>query len=111
MNLFKTSALALTIVAVTAGAASAATFAYADQDAKVRMFHKNQAPTVNWIAEGQKVKVIASFGNWYKIQIPGKDGWVKANTLDFVPNWKNANYDSSFCVGDVNAKFCINANY
>ena len=116
MNLFSTAALALTIIAVTAGAASAATFAYADQDAKVRMSHKNQAPTVNWIAEGQKVKVIDSFGNWYKIQIPGKDGWVKANTLDFVPNWKkpnwkNADYDSSFCVGDVNAKFCINANY
>ena len=111
MNLVKTTALAIALVAATAGAASAATYAYAEKNVKVHLFHKNSSPTVNWIAEGQKVKVIDSFGNWYKLQIPGKDGWVKANALDFGPNWQNADYDTSFCVGDVNAKFCINANY
>ena len=111
MNLIKTAALALAVVAASAGAASAATFAWADQDAKVRLFHKNTSPTVNWIAEGQKVKVIDSFGGWYKVQIPGQDGWVKGSALSFGPYWKNADYDTSFCVGNVNAKFCINANY
>ena len=111
MNLIKTATLAITLVAVTAGAASAAQYAYAEHNAKVLAFHKQGAPSVNWVAEGQKVKIIDSFGNWYKIQIPGKDGWVKANTLDFAPNYNNADYDGSFCVGDVNASFCINTNF
>ena len=108
---FKSAALALTIIAASAGAASAATYAYADQDAKVRLHHNNGSKAVNWIQEGQKVKIIAEHGNWYKIQIPGKDGWVKANTLDFDNYYGDYNPGGSFCVGDYNAQFCLNANY
>ena len=111
MSMIKTAALALTVLAATAGAASAAQYAWADQDAKVRLFHQNGAPTVNFIEEGQKVKIVDSFGSWYKIQIPGKDGWVKSSTLDFAPFPANDFDDASFCVGDVNAQFCINANF
>jgi uncharacterized protein YraI len=114
MNLFKTAAAALAIVAATAGAASAAQFAWADQDANVRLNHKNIAPVVNWIEEGQKVQVIGNWNNWYKIKIPGQDGWVKAGVLDFSPfpgPFPGPHTGGSFCVEGKGASFCINASY
>lgn len=109
MTTIRTAAIALAFVAATAGAASAAQFAWADQDAKVRLQHFNGSPTVNWIQEGQKVKVVGQWNNWYKIQIPGQDGWVKAGVLD----WNNFNQPNggSFCVQGQKASFCINASF
>ena len=62
----------------------AASWAYVDHDAWVRQFHMNGAPIVNSVDEGDYVKVTASWGNWFKVQIPGQDGWVKASALDFT---------------------------
>lgn len=105
----KIAALAATVVLATAGASFAATYAWVDQDANVRKNHTNISQVVNYVEEGQKVKIIGQAGNWYKIQIPGKDGWVKAGALDFnyQPDW-NPNYnDASFCVNGQYASFCI----
>jgi uncharacterized protein YgiM (DUF1202 family) len=103
----KIAALATTVIIATAGASFAATYAYVDYDSKVRKNHSNQSQVINWVEEGQKVKVIGQSGNWYKIQIPGKDGWVKAGALDF-DNWNGPNYnDASFCVNGQYASFCI----
>ena len=105
----KIAALATTVIIATAGASFAATFAYVDHDANVRKNHSNISQVVNYVEEGQKVKVIGQNGNWYKIQIPGKDGWVKAGALEF-DNWNgpNNNYnDASFCVQGQYASFCI----
>ncbi|MHB1102636.1 MAG: SH3 domain-containing protein [Devosia sp.] len=105
----KTSALAVAVVLATAGASFAAQWAWVDYDAKVKKFHKNASPTVNWVQEGQKVKIIGSWGNWYKIKIPGPDGWVKAGALDWNYNdWDdyggghvcfNGQY-GSLCIGN-----------
>lgn len=108
----KIAALATTVIIATAGASFAATYAYVDHDANVRKNHSNISPVVNWVAEGQQVKVIGQNGNWYKIQIPGKDGWVKAGALEF-DNWNQPNYNngnSSFCVNGQYASFCISGN-
>ena len=104
----KIAALATTVIIATAGASFAATFAYVDYDANVRKNHSNLSQVVNYVEEGQKVKVIGQSGSWYKIQIPGKDGWVKAGVLDFN-NWNDFNdfNDASFCVNGQYASFCI----
>ena len=108
-NLLKTTAFALVAIIGTASAASAAT-AWVDQDAKVRLFHKTNSPTVNWVEEGQKVNVIGQWNNWYKIKVPGQDGWVKANVLDFGAPDMPVN-GGSFCVKGDKASFCINASF
>ena len=111
MTIIKTAALALVAIIGTASAASAAQYAWADQNAKVRQNHFNGAPSVNWIEEGQKVKVVGQWNNWYKISIPGPDGWVKASVLDWN-NFPNPQPNGgSFCVNGNNASFCINASF
>jgi uncharacterized protein YraI len=90
MSLVKTLAaatLALGLVAGTAGAASAATIAWADQNAAVKAKPQNGSATVNWLHNGQKVTVVGCFANnWCKVQVPGKDGFVKKTALNF--GWK-----------------------
>lgn len=98
----------------TAGASFAAQWAWVDQDAVVRLNHKSISPVVNEVEEGEKVRVIASWGNWYKIKIPGDDGWVRASVLDFDPEyWDYPDHPApphvggSVCVGGNNASFCL----
>ncbi|MDP1729726.1 MAG: SH3 domain-containing protein [Devosia sp.] len=104
----KTAALAIVVVAATAGASLAAQWAWVDHDANVRQFHTNASPVVNWVSEGQKVKIIASWNNWYKLQIPGPDGWVKKNVIDFNP-WPNNPWPNN--PGPVNGQVCFWGQY
>ncbi|HEY0917848.1 SH3 domain-containing protein [Devosia sp.] len=114
----KTGFVAAAVVLATAGASMAATWAWVEQDAKVRANHQNIAPVVNWVEEGQKVQIVGSWGNWYKIKIPGQDGWVKKGLLAFNP-WPNAPWPGygagygggSFCINGDNAQFCISGGY
>ena len=85
LSLLKTGAVAAAILLATTASSFAASWAYVDHDAYVRASHFNVSPVVNAVEEGQYVKVINSWGNWYKVQIPGQDGWVKASVLDFTP--------------------------
>jgi uncharacterized protein YgiM (DUF1202 family) len=105
----KIAAVATVVVLASATASFAATFAYVNYDSKVRNQHTTQSMVVNYVDEGQQVKVVGSWGNWYKIQIPGKDGWVKAGALDF-DNWQPNNPNASFCINGPNASFCISGN-
>lgn len=107
----KTVALATAVLVATAGASMAATWAYVDHDSKVRNFHSSGANTINWVEEGQKVKVVGQWNNWYKIQIPGPDGWVKANVLDFDYYPVKPGFGSSFCVDGKNAQFCLGTQF
>jgi hypothetical protein len=119
----KTVAVAAAVVVATASASMAATYAWVDSTAKVKATHSNSSPTVNWVHEGQKVKIVSSWGNWYKVQIPGKDGWVRAHNLDFAPSYPGpfpgygygygGGYGggASFCVGGNNASFCLSGGY
>lgn len=118
----KTAALATAIVLATGGASMAATWAYVDQDANVRKNHSNSSQPINTVYEGDKVKVIGQWNNWYKVQIPGPDGWVRANVLDFdyyddgpsypvYPSKPGFGFGSSFCVDGKNAQFCLGTSY
>lgn len=109
LKTLKIAALATTVILATTAASFAATYAYVDYDSKVRKSSTTQSSVVNYVEEGQKVKVIGQNGNWYKIQIPGKDGWVKGGALDFDYGWDpTPNYnDASFCINGPHASFCV----
>jgi hypothetical protein len=108
----KTTALAAAVVIATAGASMAATWAWVDKDSKVRADHHLASEAVNQVWEGQKVQVIAKWNTWYKLKIPGPDGWVRRTVLDFDPPYKpykpyKPGFGSSFCVDGKNAQFCL----
>lgn len=117
----KTVVIAAAVLVATASASMAATYAWVDNNANVKANHSNGSGTVNWVHSGQKVKVVNSWGNWYKLQIPGNDGWVKANALDFTPPhvgpFPGYGYGygygggGSFCVGGNHGSFCVSGGY
>ena len=118
----KTAAIATAVVLATAGASMAAQYAWVDQDANVRKKAFNGSAVINQVWEGQKVKIIGHQGPWYKVQIPGQDGWVKKGVLDFHPGPfpgpfpfpsgdYGYGYGGSFCVQGDNASFCLSGGY
>ena len=113
----KTAALSTLVVIATAGVSMAAQYAWVDNNTKVKAFHKQNSANVNWVQAGQKVKVVGQWNNWYKLQIPGPDGWVKGNVLSFGPQFPGPfpgygyGYGGSFCVNGQNASFCLSGGY
>jgi hypothetical protein len=118
----KTVAIATAVVLATAGASMASSWAWVDHDANVRKKAFAGSDIINYVHEGQKVKIVGQQGPWYKIQIPGKDGWVKKGVLEFgnpgpFPGPFPADYDypygygGSFCVAGSNASFCLSGGY
>ena len=79
----KSAALAATLLVASAGGAFASQYAVLDHDVLVRAYHANGSTVINSADEGDYVKILAHWGNWYKIKVDGPDGWVKANALDF----------------------------
>lgn len=101
----KTAAIATVAVILTAGASMAAQYAWVDHDAKVKFKPKHNSQTVNWVQEGQKVTILAHAGNWVKVKIPGKDGWVRANALDYAPFPNNNPWPNN------GGQVCFNGQY
>lgn len=110
-NSLKPAALAAALVLATAGSSFAATYAWVDQGSNVKQNHFMVAPTVNHVSPGEKVKIIGEWNNWYKIKIPGPDGWVKKSTLDLSPwgngPWGWGNGGGQVCINGEHASFCI----
>jgi hypothetical protein len=118
---FKVAALAAAVVVATAGASFAATIGYIDYDTKVKADHFNGASTVNWVSEGQKVTILDQHKGWFYVKIPGQDGWIKADAVDFKkwkgpkgPQWDvdygygyGYGFGGSACVDGKNVSFCI----
>ena len=102
----KTTLLAAVTVLVTAGSSMAAQYAWVDQDTVVKKKHMNMSQSVNYVEAGEKVKIVASWNNWVKIQIPGPDGWVKKNTLTQNP-WPNNPWPNN----SGNGQICFNGQY
>ncbi|MDC9825598.1 SH3 domain-containing protein [Devosia sp. ZB163] len=122
-RIIKTALLATAVVLATAGASMAATWAYADRDAPVRKNHAPNSQIINGVEEGQKVRIIGEWKNWYKVQLPGPDGWVRANAIDFdyydddypTPSYPaypvKPGFGTSFCVDGKNAQFCMGSQF
>lgn len=103
----KTVAIAAVVVFATAGASFAAQYAWVDQGTNVKKLHKNVSQTVNHVSAGEKVKIIGSWNNWYKIQIPGPDGWVRKHTVS-LNNWNNNPWPNN---GGNGGQICFNGQY
>lgn len=115
----KTVAIASIIIVGTAGAAFAKS-AWADGDSPVysgpTKFHK----VVNWLDDGDKVKIITCKDNkfgvkWCKIQTKGPNGYVRRSDLDLKApkKWgKGKNYSGvELCFGDKQFSMCLGSNY
>lgn len=111
----KTATIALVIVAGTTGA-SFAKSAWLDGDAKVKKQPTKWSQTVNWVNDGEKVKVQnckkKNGVRWCKIKVNGPDGWVRKSDLDFKKpgKWDDFDGDFSMCLGDANVSFCFSAD-
>lgn len=123
-NTMKRTALAALLVVATSGASLAAV-GWMDDDAVVRHKPAHVAKKVNWVHDGQKVNVVAAYKSWYKVQVPGKDGWVKKSLVSFgKPHWSHYrshfhgyghlygySTGGSFCVKGKSASICIGAGF
>ena len=80
-NTIKTGALALAVVVITSSASMAA---WMNQNSAIKANHFNAAPNVDWVAAGQQVAILNSWGQWYRInpQGPGPHGWVRKYKVD-----------------------------
>jgi len=85
LSVLKTGAIAAVIVLATASASLAATWGVVTQNSAVRANHSNAAAIVNSVSFGQPVQIVNSWGNWYKIKVPGPDGWVRKNRVSLNP--------------------------
>ncbi len=88
-----TGLLAASVLLGTAGASFAAQYAWIDHTTKLKSYHSNSSSTLDWLYEGQKVKVINDWGNWVKVKVYGQTGWVKEKALDYH-NWNYNNYNN-----------------
>lgn len=113
----KTALAAGAVILATAGSALAAPlYGFIEDTARVRANHSSASPTVNWVDEGDEVRIIGEWGNWYKIKVPGPDGWVRKSVVsfdDWGDDWDSdwprhrPGVSSSFCLDNANAQFCF----
>lgn len=115
----KRSALAAVLILATAGASLAAT-GWMENDAPLRHKPSHIAKKVNWVHDGQQVEVVGAYKSWYKLKVPGKDGWVKKGLVSFhEPHWGYGwgksgwgyGLGGSFCVQGQTASICIGGGY
>lgn len=115
----KTGALAIALICATAGTALAAD-GWMTHDQNVFKQATKFSPKVNWVHGGQAVNVVAATAHWYRIKIPGQDGWVRKSRVTFDdphagwgsgwgPGWGTTG--ASFCVNGDKAQFCFGAHH
>ncbi|HEV7275108.1 MAG TPA: SH3 domain-containing protein [Devosiaceae bacterium] len=119
-KIIKSSAIAAILVVATAGASLAA-IGWIDHDSVVRNKPAHVSKKVNWVHDGQKVEVVAAYKSWYRVKIPGQDGWVKKGVVNFHKpghgwgkGWSNGwggGSGASFCVSGEVAQFCISGGH
>ncbi len=110
LSILKTGAIAAAIVLATASASLAATWGVVTQNSPVRSNHYNASAVVNSVNFGQPVQIVNSWGNWYKIQIPGPDGWVRKNRVSInpAPPPPSPGPGVQFCFNGPFGYLCIN---
>ena len=104
LSLLKTGALAATVLVMSASGAFAAMYGYINYDTKVKKSWSSSSATVEWVEEGDYVKVLnytKQNGGWFRIDPPGPNnaGWVKKSAIDL-----DADYDEDPSPG---VQFCF----
>ncbi|MEQ1770934.1 MAG: SH3 domain-containing protein [Devosia sp.] len=106
-SLVKTGAIAAALVLAPAGTSFAAQYAIVDQDSAVREYHSNNSDIVNYVDEGDIVQIIGHSGNWYKIAIPGDNGWIRSYKLDFDYEDEDAGPGVKLCFMGPIGQVCV----
>ena len=115
LSFFKTGAIAATVLALSVSGAFAATFGHVNYDTKVKKTWSSNSSTVEWLDEGDYVKVInytSKNGGWYRVDPKGPNnaGWVKdsAIDLDSYDDYGDDDVNLTICgPGLFGSNFCI----
>lgn len=114
LSLLKTGALAATVLVMTVSGAFAATYGTINYDTKVKKTWSSNSQTVEWVEEGDYVKVInytKKNGGWFRIDPPGPNnaGWVKKSAIDLDGGYDNdPSPGIQFCFNGPLGYVCIN---
>jgi hypothetical protein len=95
---FKTAALALVVLAGTAGSAFAAT-AWSDGDSKVKAQPKSSSATIDWLYDGEKVYVDWCGKYYCYVEHKGPDGYVRKSDLIFKKGKGKKSSGVEVCIG------------
>ena len=117
MSIAKTLGASALVLALVVGSAGAASAAWVVKDTVVKKNHGHIAKPINHVQKGEEVLIIGEHGGWYKIKVPGPDGWVGKSSIGFEKpgnGWSNGwgngwggGSGASFCVSGQSAQFCI----
>lgn len=108
LSLVKAGVLAASLIAATATAASAATWGMVEQDSVLRANHSNMSAPVNSVDEGDVVQIIGTWGQWYKVKVPGPDGWIRKYKIDTDFYDPPGTPGVQFCFNGPFGYFCAN---
>lgn len=104
-----TGLVAASVLLGTAGASFASQYAYIDHDTKLKQYHSKNSDTLDWLNEGQKVKVLSDWNNWVKIKVYGEIGWVKDSAIDWNYGGNgNGNGNVNACFYGPYGYVCVN---
>ncbi len=111
-SLAKTASVAVALLTLSVGAASAAQYATVNHDTPIRNNYFSGAPLVGWASEDDDVKVLTCVnanGGWCKINDAGDIGWVKKSRLDLY-SYTNPGPGMQACFNGPLGYVCINGN-
>ncbi len=94
----KIAATSLVVLLGTTAGAFAATYAWIDEDTKVKEEPSKYSDTLAWASEGEKVKILDHEDGYYLVKRDGKDGWVRDHHVDFDYD-DHAEVEVEFCIG------------
>ena len=113
INLLKTGAIAAAalLISVT-GAFAAPHFGTINYNTPVKANHSNWSPTVNFAHDNEDVMILdysPAFGGWFKIKVPGPDGWVPKSAvhLDWNGNGNNWGNGPQVCFNGPFGQMCV----
>jgi len=108
LSIVKAGVVAAAMVVASVSVASAATYAVVNTDSFLRLNHSNTSPIVNDVEEGDVVKILGKWGSWYKVKVPGDDGWIRNYKLDFDYEDNPDKPGIQFCFTGPLGYVCVN---
>jgi hypothetical protein len=108
LSLVKAGVVAAAMVVASVSVASAAQYAIVTQDSFLRLNHSNSAPIVNDVEEGDVVQLLSKWGSWWKVKVPGPDGWIRSYKLEFDYEDNPQKPGVQFCFNGPFGYICVN---
>ena len=111
--LVKTGAIAAIALTMSVTGAFAATWGVVNYDTKVKKSWSSASTTLTYVDEGDEVQILdytKKNGGWFKIKVPGPDGWVKKSAIDVYSDGPSDEEPSvNFCFTGPLGHVCVNS--